>query len=174
MFNRPQKHRRTCWSIVTNLLSEASPSKLLLGYLYVSGLALNSFANAQNVVAKTYYLRGNREMQEPSSICASAAPGCILSAKGIFSDGKLNGFKVSQQCDESDEVTYVGRASLANQLKMGLFHGEQLCDATLTNTVLKDPINSRFRHNTDYSVNLEKEDRVELTYRPLLSDPNRL
>lgn len=56
---------------------------------------------------------------------------------------------------------------------MVLFNGKELCNGTLTNTVLKDPINSRYRHNTDYSVNLEKEDRVDVTYRPLLSDPNR-
>lgn len=111
-------------------------------------------------------------MHEPASACVSPPPGCIFSPEPFFSGGKLDSFKVTQECDESDEVTYLGRASLRNQLKMGFFHGNELCNKTLSNKVLKDPINSRYRHNSDYSVCFEKQDRVELTYRRLSSAPN--
>lgn len=160
MINGHRKHQRTCWSIITN-------------YLYLFSLVQGASANAQDSLTKTYYLKGNGKIREPSSICINAAPGCLLSVKGFFSGNKLAGFDVERQCDESDEVTYLGRESLGNQLGMRLFHGTQICNETLTNKVLKDPISSRYRHNTDYSVNLGQEDRVELTYRPLLSDPNR-
>jgi hypothetical protein len=169
MINGPRKHRRTCWSII---FSESSPYELLLKYLCIFSLVQGASANAQDSITKTYYLKGNGKTREPSSICINAPPGCVLSARGFFSGNKLAGFDVERQCDESDEITYLGRESLGNQLGMRLFHGTGLCNETLTNRVLKDPIKSRYRHNTEYSVNLGQEDRVELTYRPLLSDPN--
>lgn len=169
MINRPKQ--KTCWSVMANFFSGLSPSRLLIGYLYISGYVLNNLASAQST--ETYYTRENRLSTEPSTACLKAAPGCVLSVKGMFSKGSLDQFSVKQECEATEGAVLHGRASLGTQLRHGLFHGNSLCDKTLTNKVLTDPIHSEYRHNTDYSVKFDKDDRVEVTHKPLFTNPNQ-
>ncbi len=168
--SRSRSSQKTCWSVMANFFSNLTPSKLLVGYLYVSSYVLGNVAKAQSTETGTYYLGGNRHSTEPSTVCKNATPGCVLSVRGLFSNKSLQGFDVQQQCDDPQ---YHGRGSVATQIRTGLFHGNKLCDAKLTNTVADSKLDTSFRHNTDYTVGFVADDSVELTYSNLLSNPNR-
>lgn len=164
----PQQNQKNCWSIVKNIFSEVMSRRFLLGYLCISSEFLN-FASAQNMTEETYFTYGVKTSHtEPQAVCIHSAPGCLLSARGIFSEGNRQGFEVSQLCSKDpDFIHHLDALHLKTQIANNRFYGTQLCNGILEN---KDPesypIHSRILSDTDYQVEFPKEDRLKINYRP--------
>lgn len=161
MFNRPRSHPKTGWSLIANMLSDLNLSQMLVGYLYL----FSQVVKAEDSVTRSFYLDGTKINSEPQSVCIEATPGCLLTVKPHSYAGKVESFAVQQTCGESSFMNLQGRASLGNQIKDATFFGQKLCAKKLTNNITYEPVNTQFRYNTDYTVDLSLDDRVKVTYQ---------
>lgn len=166
----PKKHQKTCWSVVINLFSTITSREFILGYLYFSGQFLSKPVAAQKVREDIYFTYGMKKSHsEPSDICIHAAPGCLLNAKSNYNnEGKRKSIDVGHLCSSDPDFNHhLNEWPLDKQIVHNRFYGTKLCNGTLENKAPSSyPINARPLSETDYEVNFDIEDRLNIKYGP--------